>query len=310
MICSANSPDEAVPGVPRGALRTHVPMATHTAWGLGGKVDRAFEPANLAALGQFLAGLPSTEPLLWVGLGSNLLVRDAGVRGTVIFTARALRHIELLDATRVRVESGVPSAKLARFTAAHSLVGGEFFAGIPGTVGGALAMNAGAFGGETWPLVRTVETIDRAGEVRCRAPADFEVAYRHVRFPQGSEEEWFVAAILELSPGEGGQARANIRSLLKRRAASQPTGQRSCGSVFKNPPNDFAGRLIDTAGLKGTRIGGARVSHRHANFIINDGSATAADVEALIDHVGAAVEAFHGICLAPEVRIVGERAAS
>ena len=206
----------------------------------------------------------------------------------------------------VRVEAGVPCAKLARVCATHDLIGTEFLAGIPGTVGGALAMNAGAFGAETWPLVHVVETVDRAGRMRRRTADEFAVAYRHVAFPAGAQEEWFVAAELALEAGDGSAARLRIRSLLRRRAESQPTGQRSCGSVFKNPPGDFAGRLIERAGLKGARIGGAVVSERHANFIVNDGTATAADVEALIRRVAAVVEERSGVRLVPEVRIVGE----
>lgn len=303
-----SSRERVVDAGPAGVVRRGVAMAGHTAWGVGGVAERVFEPAEAADLTRYLEQLGAHEPLLWLGLGSNLLVRDGGVRGTVILTPRGLGGIELLGGGRIRVEAGVPGAKLARTCAASDLVGVEFLAGIPGTVGGALAMNAGAFGGEIWPLVEAVQTVDRQGKIRRREAREFDVAYRHVAFPPDAAEEWFLAAELTLTPGDGNAARARMRALLQSRSSSQPTGQRSCGSVFKNPPGDFAGRLVESAGLKGARVGGAVVSERHANFIINDGTATAGDVEALIRHVAAVVEERHGVRLVPEVRIVGEPA--
>lgn len=289
---------------PEGALRTREPMARHTVWAVGGAAERFYEPAGLEDLAHFLARLPASEPLLWLGLGSNLLVRDGGVAGTVVATG-TLRDAPVLAAAGVvRAGAGIPCAKVARFCARQGLQGAEFLAGIPGTLGGALAMNAGAFGGETWAIVQRVETIDRHGVKRLRPVADYAVGYREVAGPPA---EWFVAAELVLSPGGGEAALERIRMLLRRRNATQPTGQRSCGSVFRNPPGDYAGRLIETAGLKGLRIGGAEVSRKHANFIINTGSATAADIEALIDAVRTAVAAHHGVRLVPEVHIVGRR---
>lgn len=291
----------------RGVLRFDVPLAEYTAWALGGTADQVFEPADVEDLSVFLRELPANAPVLWVGLGSNLLVRDGGVRGTVIHIGRGLGTLAMVERRTVRAGAGVPCAKLARFCASASLAGGEFFAGIPGTVGGALAMNAGAFGGETWPLVTRVETIDRAGNVRWRDANAFTYAYRHLE-ANYAEEEWFTSGEFRLAPGSADESRAQIRSLLKQRASSQPTGQRSCGSVFKNPPGDYAGRLIEATGLKGTRVGGARVSEEHANFIINDGDASAADVEALIASVRERVEASTGVTLEAEVRLVGEAA--
>jgi UDP-N-acetylmuramate dehydrogenase len=185
-----------------------------------------------------------------------------------------------------------------------NLVGGEFLAGIPGTLGGALAMNAGAFGGETWSLVRRVETIDRRGVRRWRAPADFQVGYRQVRGPAG---EWFVTAELQLQAGDGEAGLQRVKELLERRNATQPIGLPSCGSVFRNPPGDHAARLIEACGLKGTRRGGACVSAKHANFIINEGTASAADIEDLIRYVAETVERMQGVCLVPEVHVVGVR---
>ncbi|HLF98315.1 MAG TPA: UDP-N-acetylmuramate dehydrogenase, partial [Methylococcaceae bacterium] len=250
-------------------------------------------------------GLPEGEPLLWLGLGSNLLVRDGGVRGTVIYTRglNALRR-NSEDLCEIYAEAGVPCAHVARFSAEHGLSGAEFFAGIPGTLGGALAMNAGAFGGETWAIASGVETVDRRGLVRRRGRSEFEIGYRHVR---GAPGEWFLAAHLRLAAADGADSRAAIRELLARRNASQPVSQPSCGSVFRNPPGDFAARLIESCGLKGYKIGGAEVSEKHANFIVNTGGATAADIETLIGHVQAEVAKRHGVHLETEVRVVGER---
>lgn len=291
----------------RGRLLMDEPMARHTSWRVGGPARRFFEPADLADLAVYLRSLPEDEPVFWLGLGSNLLVRDGGIRGSVILTAPGLGGIERIGSATLRVEAGVPCAKAARFSADAGLEGAEFLTGIPGTMGGALAMNAGAFGGETWPIVAAVETIDRQGVARTRTPADYRIGYRSVQGPAG---EWFTAAHLALRPGDGAAAKARIKECLRLRAESQPTGVASCGSVFRNPPGDHAGRLIDSCGLKGYAIGGAHVSKKHANFILNGGSATASDIEALIGHVREAVERERGVRLVPEVHIVGEPAAS
>jgi UDP-N-acetylmuramate dehydrogenase len=288
----------------RGELRVSEPMSRHTSWRVGGPADRYYRPADIEDLSHFLAGLAVDEPVHWVGLGSNLLVRDGGVRGTVIATHRFLSAIVRIDATKVRAEAGVACAKLARQCARWGLGSAEFFAGIPGTVGGALAMNAGAFGGETWRHVIAVEVIDRHGVRHWRLPGEYEIGYRSVT---GPAPEWFLAAELRFEPDEEAGSEA-IRDLLRRRKETQPIGEPSCGSVLRNPPDDYAARLIEAAGLKGHRIGGAQVSEKHANFIINTGDATAADIERLIDHVRDTVAAVHGVSLQPEVRILGEPA--
>lgn len=292
--------DQAVHGV----LLENEPMARHTTWRVGGPAARYYQPAGIDDLAQFLAQLPVDEPVFWIGLGSNLLVRDGGIRGTVIATAGLLGGIEQTDTVTVRVGAGVPCAKVARFCARLGLTGAEFLAGIPGTLGGALAMNAGAFGGETWQLVRTVETLDRSGRRRERAAQDYQIGYREVHGPAG---EWFVAATLQLQHGDTEAASARIRELLDKRAATQPTQQPNAGSVFRNPPGDYAARLIESCGLKGRCIGGACVSEKHANFIVNTGAATAADIEALIEEVATTVQRQCGIGLVREVHIVGER---
>ena len=291
----------------RGELREHESMARLTSWRVGGPADRFYKPADVADLGAFLAMLPDDEPLTWLGLGSNLLVRDGGVRGTVIALHGMLDDLERVGDTSVRAGAGVPCAKVARFAARNDLVGGEFLAGIPGTMGGALAMNAGAFGGETWEKVTRVETIDRAGHRHQRGADEYEIGYRTVK---GPANEWFIACELQLEAGDGEASMARIRELLNKRGETQPTGQPSCGSVFRNPPGDYAGRLIEACGLKGHCIGGACVSEKHANFIINTGEASAADIESLIRHVQETVKREHGVALIAEVRVIGEEVAA
>ena len=287
----------------RGEMKYDEPMSKHTSWRVGGPAEKFYTPADLDDLSCLLSSLPETEPVFWLGLGSNLLVRDGGIRGTVIAQKGSLAELELIDEQRIRAGVGVSCAKLARFCSKHDLLGGEFFAGIPGLLGGALAMNAGAFGGETWRYVESVTTIDRQGRVYEREPDDYRVGYRSVRGPQG---EWFVAAVLKFEKGDGEQAAVSIRALLDKRAQTQPTGLPSCGSVFTNPQGDFAARLIEDCGLKGLRIGDAEVSPKHANFIINVGHARASEIEALISLVQDRVKTQHGIDLRTEVRIVGE----
>lgn len=289
---------------PRGELRRDEPMSRHTSWRVGGPADTWYRPADLADLAAFLAALPETTPVHWVGLGSNLLVRDGGIRGVVIATHGVLARMERHGESGLFVEAGVPCAKIARSCARWGLGAGEFFAGIPGTLGGALAMNAGAFGGETWNFVRAVETLDRAGVRRRRGRDEYTVGYRSVAGPAG---EWFTAAELEF-PGGRPTTQASIRDLLVRRKSTQPIGEPSCGSVFTNPPGDHAARLIEAAGLKGRRRGGAQVSPKHANFIVNTGGATAAEIEGLLREVATEVERVHGIRLETEVRILGEPA--
>jgi UDP-N-acetylmuramate dehydrogenase len=287
-----------------GVLKRHEPLSKHTSWRVGGPADRFYEPAGVEDLSAFLKTLTENEPLFWVGLGSNLLVRDGGVRGTVIMLSGKLNGLERIDANTLRAEAGVASAKLARFSVQQGLRGAEFLAGVPGTVGGALAMNAGAFGGETWNVVTAVETMDHAGHIRTRLPSDYQIGYRSVQGPAG---EWFVAGHFGLTPGNEAEGQALIKSLLAKRGATQPTQWPNAGSVFRNPPGDYSARLIERTGLKGFCIGGACVSELHANFIINTGSATAADIETLIEAVRDKVYAAQGVRLETEVRVIGER---
>jgi UDP-N-acetylmuramate dehydrogenase len=361
-----NEPEKFVAGGLRGELRLDEPMRKHTSWRAGGIARRMYRPADLDDLLLFLRTLPEDEPLVAVGLGSNLLVRDGGLRGTVLLMHGALTELRLDANGTIRVEAGVAGAKLARFASLQNLRGAEFFAGIPGTVGGMLAMNAGCYGSEIWERVVQVQTVDRFGELRTRTAEDYEIGYRSVALKEKGEgrrvkggeaaayegftlpsspiplppvtlnekgeearekcdaaaegftlppspfplppEEFFVSATMKFEHGDGDAARQEIRELLAKRIASQPLNLPNAGSVFRNPPGDYAARLIQQCGLKGKRIGGAQVSEKHANFIVNTGEATAADIESLIDEVRTTVAAQTGVQLHPEVKIIGEYA--
>ena len=280
-------------------------MSRHTSWHVGGPAEVFFNPRNRKELAAFLKALPGEVPIHWIGLGSNVLIRDGGLKGVVISTHGTLDRFDRINQNQVYGEAGLACARIAKQCMKWGLGPAEFFAGIPGTLGGALAMNAGAFGGETWRHVIEVETIDRHGQERARPASEFQWSYRQVTPPV--KDEWFVAAKLAFERSKVANE-TQIRELLERRRASQPIGEWSCGSVFTNPPGDHAARLIDTAGLKGFRIGGASVSEKHANFIINHGNSTAVDLERLIQHVQDTVEKAHGLSLHPEVRIVGDAA--
>jgi len=292
----------------RGELHVDEPMRRHTSWRVGGSADQCYKPKDLEDLALFLQRLPRDEPVIFVGLGSNLLVRDGGLRATVVFTHSALGNLALVErdgSREIYAEAGVASPKVARFAAMHDFEGGEFLAGIPGTVGGALAMNAGCYGTEMWEIVTQVRTIDREGRVRQRDPADFDVGYRSVT-PRFDAEEFFVGAWCRLRAGDGNRSRQTIKMLLQKRIVAQPLETPNAGSVFRNPANDHAARLIESCGLKGLRHGGAMVSPKHANFIVNTGGASAADIEWLIEHVHATVKQKRGVDLQREVRVIGE----
>ncbi len=308
----------------RGEMRYDVPMSRHTSWRAGGAAQRMYRPADLADLQNFLRQQPADEPLIAVGLGSNLLVRDGGLRGTVLLMHGALSGLRM-DGDAIYAQAGVPGAKLARFAAANNLCGAEFFAGIPGTLGGMLAMNAGCYGSETWQKVERVQVMNRSGELLERSVQEYEVGYRHVAkretgkvkcgendLPHVSSftfhaEEFFVGAWLRFAPGDVEAVRKEIKALMDKRGASQPLQLPNAGSVLRNPPGNHAAKLIESCGLKGNRIGGAQVSEKHANFIVNAGDATAANIENLIEEVQAAVLHKTGIALQCEVRIVGEK---
>jgi len=323
----------------RGIWRTNEPLAPYTSWRAGGCAKIYYRPADLADLAEFLRGLPADEPILWLGLGSNLLIRDGGFPGVVIHLHKCLAGMKRLHAENntydasvgevvaklllaaaeleqqkslttefIRIEAGVTCAKIARFCAKSNLLNGEFFAGIPGTMGGALAMNAGAFGNETWKHVVAVEVIDRMGKIHILPADSFQVSYRAVTMGVVAQPlSWvgFVAGYLQFPVGDGALAQQQVKELLNKRNTTQPIGQLSCGSVFKNPPGTYAAKLVEACGLKGMQIGAAYVSSKHANFIINAGTALATDIEALIELVQARVLEQHGIKLETEVKILG-----
>lgn len=286
----------------QGELRYDEPMSNHTSWRAGGPAEVFFVPASVDDLANFLSGLDTDTPVFWHGVGTNLLVRDGGIPGVVISAAKMLKYVERVNGLTVRAGAGLPCTQLARQCIRWGLGPSEFFAGIPGSIGGALAMNAGAHGGETWERVAAVRTIDRSGEIHERAPAEYSIAYRSVT---GPANEWFIEGTFQFEP-DADPSMETMKAMLERRKATQPLGLPSCGSVFRNPPGDFSARLIEAAGLKGFRIGGAEVSEKHANFIINRDNATASDIEELIEHVRRTVREVHGVELLHEVKIVGE----
>jgi len=292
----------------RGRWMHDEPMAKHVSWRAGGRARRAYVPADLDDVVQMLPLLPPDEDVMFVGLGSNLLIRDGGYAGTIVFIHNALRTLAMVTDGVIHADAGVASPKVARFAALHDRTGAEFLAGIPGTVGGALAMNAGCYGGETWRVVREVTTIARDGTLRTRVPTDYHIDYRHV-IPAfaAAQQEWFVSARFEFPAGSGSEARVRIRDFLARRIATQPLEKPNAGSVFRNPTGEFAARLIEACGLKGRRIGHAAISEKHANFIVNLGGASAEDIESLIREAQDQVHARFGIALECEVRIVGDK---
>jgi UDP-N-acetylmuramate dehydrogenase len=303
----------------RGRFLYNEPMRKHVSWRAGGAAQRAYIPADLDDLGWLVRSVPAHEDIHMVGLGSNLLVRDGGVKGVVILLHGVLKKLAIesrthglppapadIDTALVYAQAGVAAPKLARFAANHDLVGGAFWAGIPGTVGGAIAMNAGCYGSETWDKLVQVQTLDRQGQLNERLPNEYVTGYRHVAL-RHAREEWFIGGWFRLVRGDGAASRETIKDLLKKRIATQPLNLPNAGSVFRNPPGDYAARLIESCGLKGYRVGDAQVSEKHANFIVNRGHATATDIERLIEHIEDSVEAHTNVRLLREVRIIGER---
>ena len=280
-------------------------LARYTSWRVGGLADRIFIAENVGELQAFLQTLDTAEPLEFIGLGSNLLVRDGGVRGTVVVMHQALSELRV-DGQYIYAEAGVTCGKVARFSASESKQGAEFLAGIPGTVGGALAMNAGCYGSETWSIVHQVLTINRHGQTHVRNESEFIPSYRHVEMPM--PDEWFLGAWFKLELGNAEASQHKIKQLLAARLASQPLNLPSAGSTFRNPHGDFAARLIEASGLKGYQIGGAQVSAKHANFIVNVGECTALDIELLIRHIKDVVLEKQGVALQQEVKVIGEYA--
>lgn len=298
----------------RGEMRTNEPMSKHVSWRAGGHAERYYIPADLNDFANFLRDLSSNEPVYVIGLGSNLLVREGGLRGTVVAVHTQLNDLQLIEQNQssglIYASAGVACAKVARFAARHNLAAAEFLAGIPGTMGGALAMNAGCFGSETWEIVERVQIINHSGQVFIRQPNDYKIGYRSVKLQQElintTGTEWFAGGYLRLPHGNQTESQQRIKQLLAKRVDSQPLNQPNAGSVFRNPPGDYAARLIEACGLKGCCIGGAMVSPKHANFIVNTGNTSATDIEALIMMIQDRVKKETGIELIQEVRIIGD----
>ena len=289
----------------KGKFLANEPLARYTTWRVGGIADYYFKPVDIEDLAMLLKQVPEDMSVSWIGKGSNLLIRDGGIRGLVISLGAGFEQIQQLDSKRWLIGAGAACARVAKSITAKGFKGAEFLIGIPGTIGGALAMNAGAYKGEMWQLVNSVKTVNKSGELFQRDKKDYEIAYRSVK---GVKDEWFLACELELEQYKEDESVIDLKELLAKRSATQPLGQASCGSVFRNPENDFAARLIEESGLKGHRIGGAVVSEKHANFIINNGDASAKDIEDLIKYVQAEVQSNYGIKLFPEAKIFGEYA--
>lgn len=289
----------------QGECLSDVSLSDYTTWRVGGKTKRLYKPQSIADLSSFLNHLSPDEPLHWLGLGSNSLIRDTGFSGTVILTQGCLKELSLLSPNTVRVEAGVSCATMARFCARQNLGKSEFWAGIPGTMGGALRMNAGCFDGETWDNLIGIETMTRDGTIHHRQPDTFQVEYRQVQGLQ--PHEWFIAGTFELPSAPKEACLKTIKTLLERRAKTQPTNEYNCGSVFRNPPGKHAARLIEECGLKGLSIGHAKVSTKHANFIINEnGEASSNDIESLIKLIQKTVQEKTNISLHREIHIIGD----
>lgn len=287
-----------------GSFAEDFPLSKFTSWRVGGPAEYVYRPTTIEDCQRLLGMIPTAIPVTWLGLGSNTLIRDGGIAGVVIITQGRLSNVLQLGEQQIYAEAGASCAQVARFSARSNLQGAEFLAGIPGTIGGALAMNAGCYGSETWTFVEKVKLINRQGELFDQFPTDFKIGYRSVSLPS---DTWFVAATLTLAPGSKATALTTIRNLLDSRANSQPTGDHSCGSVFRNPEGDYSGRLIEACGLKGLQQGGAQVSVKHANFIVNHGTASATDIEQLITQVQQQVQEKFGILLHREVKIIGSK---
>ena len=278
------------------------PMSKHTSWGIGGCSDLFYSPKSRKDLVYFLSSIDPTLPITWIGRGTNILVRDAGIRGVVISTKSFLKEIEKTSEYLYKVEAGVACVELALFCQKNGIGPAAFFSGIPGSIGGALTMNAGSFGMETWDLVKEVEVINEKGDISFLEKESFDIAYRTVTFPF---RLWFLSCSMSLSSDEQ-TTKDNLIELRNQRIRTQPLSENTCGSVFKNPPGNYAGALIEGSGLKGFKIGSASISEQHANFIVNEGGATAHDIENLIKHTRQAVREKFDIDLQPEVRIIGE----
>lgn len=283
-------------------LHHNHPLAEYTSWKIGGPAEYFYQPADLADLATLLKSWQE-EPITLLGAATNVLIRDNGIKGLVIYLKNHLNNIQMLDDFNLRIEAGASLTHLVKKGLESEFIDVAPFAGIPGTIGGALKMNAGAYGDHIWTHVQAVETINRLGAIKSRKAHEFSPAYRQITGL--TNNEWFIAAELTFARGQNGEAIKLVQNYLKKREISQPLHLPSCGSVFRNPPGDHAARLIEGCGLKGKKIGGAQISEKHANFIVNLGHAKATDVETLMQEIIIKVEQTTGIKLIPEVQILG-----
>jgi len=287
----------------RGRLVADAPLKDITWFRVGGAADVLYTPADEADLAYFLAHVPAEVSVFTIGLCSNLLVRDGGVGGVVVRLGRGFGEIEVLDLTRLRAGAAVPDVKVARAAADAGIAGLSFYRGIPGGIGGALRMNAGAHGSETKDVLLSARAVDRTGRVHTLSNADMGFTYRRSSVPP----DWiFTSATFEGTPGEPEEIARAMDEVAAYREKHQPIKERTGGSTFKTPPDNSAWKLIDAAGCRGFRVGGAMVSEMHCNFLINDRQATAEDIERLGETVRARVRASSGIELHWEIVRVGE----
>ncbi len=291
----------------RGRLLANAMLADITWFRVGGPAQVLFTPADADDLAYFLASLPPETPTFVIGLGSNLLVRDGGVPGVVIRLGRGFSKIEVEPGHRLRVGAAVPDVKLARAAADAGIAGLSFYRGVPGSIGGALRMNAGAHGRETKDVLLEAQAVDRQGGMH-KLPLDaMRLTYRHCDLPA----DWiFTEALFQGSPGDSAEIARQMAEVAEYREANQPIKERTGGSTFKNPPGNSAWKLVDKAGCRGLRVGGAKVSEMHCNFLINDRNASATDVERLGETVRARVKAATGITLEWEIIRLGAPADS
>ena len=287
----------------RGYLTADAPLSNYTWFRVGGPAEVLFEPADLDDLAEFLAGLPAGVPVTVIGVGSNLLVRDGGVKGVVVRFGRALSKIERMGETDLIVGAGAIDPTVAAFARDAGLAGLEFLTGVPGTIGGALRMNAGAYGGDMQQITLSATLLDAKGEAKHLTAEEIGFSYRHTEIP----DDWiFVECHLRGKPGETAEIAAKMAAIRAAREESQPLRTRTGGSTFANPPDHHAWKLVDEAGCRGLKIGGAQVSEKHCNFLLNLGDATAADIENLGEEVRARVKATSGVELRWEIRRIGE----
>ena len=287
----------------KGRLTAASRLAEITWFRVGGPAEVLFTPADEADLAYALARLPREVPVFMLGLGSNLLVRDGGVRGVVVRLGRGFGQVETLDGHRLRTGTAVPDVKVARAAADAGIAGLAFYRGIPGSIGGALRMNAGAHGRETKDVLLSARAVDRAGQIHELSNADMGFTYRHCGIP----DDWiFTEATFAGAPGDPETILSEMNDVAEYRAKNQPIKDRTGGSTFKNPPGASAWKLVDAAGMRGFRVGGAKVSEMHCNFLINDVDASAEDVERLGETVRARVKASQGVTLEWEIIRIGD----